>query len=69
MYKAAGMESFQASPPKHSFQMSRRDHGLFSRILSLMTTPVQTINLRISFMNTAVEVKYRAPSTAGITRE
>lgn len=63
------MVNFQASPPKISVQRPTRDHGLFSRALSLITTAVQINNLRTSFAKTAVEVKYLAPFVTGIIRE
>jgi hypothetical protein len=69
VYKAAGIVSFHASPPKISAHSSFRDHGLFSRALSLMTTATHMSSFKISFIKTAVEVKYRAPLTTGMIRE
>jgi len=69
VYNAAGIANFQASPPKISFQSSVKDHRLFLRSLSLITTALQMTSLRISLRKTAVEVKYRAPFMTGIIRE
>jgi hypothetical protein len=69
VYNAAGMANFQASPPKISFQSSARDHDLFSRSFSLITTALQINSLRTSLRKTAVDVKYRSPLITGMIRE
>jgi hypothetical protein len=69
VYNAAGIVNFHASPPKISAHSSLRDHGLFSRAFSLITTATHMNNFRISFIKTAVEVKYRSPLTTGMMRE
>lgn len=69
MYNAAGMVNFHASPPNISPHKPTSDHGLFSRVLSLMTTDTQISSFRISFMRTAVDEKYRSPLMTGMMRE
>jgi len=69
VYRAAGIDSFQASSPKHSAQRLENDHGLPSSIFVRTTTATHMINFRTSLRNTAVDVKYRAPLTTGIILE
>ena len=69
MYNAAGIANFQASPPKISSLSSVKDHCLFERSLSIITTAAEMISLKSSARKTAVDVKYRAPFMIGIIRE